>query len=519
MSMIQSTTSHAISLKQSNTTGVPPVPPEAHQRANKKKTNPEKQELIELSHYFKEVKKMRAAKAKTLEEELYWASVGVNELIMNHYQQKTGAKDFRTFKQWKEAGFSVKKGEKSFRVWSAPLKGKNETELVDANTKEPKTVESNFQFWGMCCLFNEFQVEKINLEPDDKNSFSGVKVTLEANKSVQKESAPVALVSETPKGVSNKDNSNLVAKFRKMANSLEKSIQACFADRLTNTPKRLAQAKHAQVNGERLLRTQKVAFALADLYENNQVPAILLDVTSKKGIYDLMGAKLEAVANGYHSYYVDTGKASDTSEKAQALWALLNKRTPEEQQAIEQANKLEKKMDAVRFIKIDGYFPTQGRALDLVLEAANLEEGLKVLEPSAGSGHILDALKDRFGLVADAFEINHSLSEILKAKGYKVQDSDFLKAATAPIYDRIVMNPPFERLQDVDHVLHAYKFLKPGGRLVSVMSPSAFFRGDKKSDAFRDWIDRFGAEVIDLPGGSFKASGTNVATKLIVIDK
>jgi type I restriction-modification system DNA methylase subunit len=86
-------------------------------------------------------------------------------------------------------------------------------------------------------------------------------------------------------------------------------------------------------------------------------------------------------------------------------------------------------------------------------------------------------------------------------------------------YDRVLMNPPFENLQDIDHVLHALHFLKPGGRLVAVMSPSPFFRSDRKCELFRGVVEKLGCEVVDLPDGSFKASGTGVATKLLILDK
>jgi 16S rRNA G1207 methylase RsmC len=35
------------------------------------------------------------------------------------------------------------------------------------------------------------------------------------------------------------------------------------------------------------------------------------------------------------------------------------------------------------------------------------------------------------------------------------------------IYDRVVMNPPFDLERDVDHVTHALKFLEPEGQLVA----------------------------------------------------
>src|SRR5690606_17755071 len=87
-------------------------------------------------------------------------------------------------------------------------------------------------------------------------------------------------------------------------------------------------------------------------------------------------------------------------------------------------------------------------------------------------------------------------------------------------YDRILINPPFEQLQDIDHIRHSYDvFLKAGGRLVAVCSAGAFFNSCKKAQSFRDWFEGLGGEVEDLPEGSFKASGTNVNTKIVIIDK
>jgi hypothetical protein len=51
------------------------------------------------------------------------------------------------------------------------------------------------------------------------------------------------------------------------------------------------------------------------------------------------------------------------------------------------------------------------------------------------------------------------------------------------------MNPPFEKGQDIEHVRHAYDQLKPGGRVVAIMSEGPFFRSDKKATEFRDWLE------------------------------
>lgn len=55
----------------------------------------------------------------------------------------------------------------------------------------------------------------------------------------------------------------------------------------------------------------------------------------------------------------------------------------------------------------------------------------------------------------------------------------------------------------------------PGGVLVSVLSPSPFWRTDRKSADFRDWLSEVCAEVFDVPEGAFKESGTMIRTKII----
>ena len=87
-------------------------------------------------------------------------------------------------------------------------------------------------------------------------------------------------------------------------------------------------------------------------------------------------------------------------------------------------------------------------------------------------------------------EINPTLRDLLETKGYNVVDCDFLEHTGE--YDRIVMNPPFEKGQDIDHVRHAYELLKPGGKLVAIMSEGSFYRGDKKATEFREWLEEVG---------------------------
>lgn len=181
--------------------------------------------------------------------------------------------------------------------------------------------------------------------------------------------------------------------------------------------------------------------------------------------------------------------------------------------------------------KLAGFFPTPYPLAETLIATVNPKKGDKILEPSAGKGALLEAL-ERWRLRNDvkeeeiypglrAFEILESNHAHLVRMGWAALCVDFLQIAPAPSFDCIVMNPPFTRGEDVDHVTHALKFLKPGGRLAAIMSAGTKFRSDKKTVAFRELLEKgpFLAKIDDLPEGSFQVSGTNVRTVLVSVFK
>jgi len=178
-------------------------------------------------------------------------------------------------------------------------------------------------------------------------------------------------------------------------------------------------------------------------------------------------------------------------------------------------NIIEIKEEEIFVPKCYGYFPTPPEIVKRLIENADLEEGMKILEPSAGQGNILEFLKEYDITVGELYRGN---KEILEKKGYPVLFDDFMEYAEYEKYDRIIMNPPFAKQEDVDHVNHAYLMLKKGGRLVSVMANSMQFRNTKKTKKLRELIEKNGY-FEELPEDSFKESGTGVRTVIVVIDK
>ncbi|MGA5670005.1 methyltransferase [Streptomyces pseudogriseolus] len=168
-----------------------------------------------------------------------------------------------------------------------------------------------------------------------------------------------------------------------------------------------------------------------------------------------------------------------------------------------------------------GYFPTPAPIAQQVMDLAYIEPGMRVLEPSAGRGALALAAV-RAGAVVDCVEIQPENANALTAereRNITVLVADFLTTDPQPVYDRVVMNPPFARQADIAHVKHAWQALKPGGRLVAVMSAGVTFRQTSAAVAFRARLEALGGELHPLPEGAFKESGTGVNTVIAVLPK
>ncbi|GAA5501086.1 hypothetical protein Dxin01_00817 [Deinococcus xinjiangensis] len=212
-----------------------------------------------------------------------------------------------------------------------------------------------------------------------------------------------------------------------------------------------------------------------------------------------------------------------TVEQAKEAALLLHHLTEQQWRPEElrqaQIARLERGLHGYHF---QGYWPTPPALATALASAADLRAGLKVLEPQAGKGDLVDALLAlEPDLHIEVCERNERLRELLIAKGYPLIGDDSMKLRGA--WDRIVMNPPFEHFADIAHVRHAYDLLAPGGVLVAVMSESAFFRSERVPSAFREWLSCAGGQVTKNAPDAFKVSSTgrstNVATRTVKLVK
>lgn len=324
----------------------------------------------------------------------------------------------------------------------------------------------------------------------------------------------------------------------KMERELEQKRQPAF-DGLRSTPRRARIAAAKAAEARTLEHIQSTLLKLAEGHEDGGVPQPLADITDRKATAYLV-TTLEWLARArenaetyrdesylkpvrhYYSVFGDSevlARAGINNEEAfeMAVHALQELLETDLQRA-RRKQKLEDLERSLIGAKIPGYFPTPEPLARHLVELADVQEHQRVLEPSAGRGNIAEILRATSPKsTLHVIELNHTLRELLELKGFMVVGEDFLEHQNR--YDRIVMNPPFERFQDIEHVRHAYSLLESGGRLVSVLSEAVFFRSEKKVEDFRAWLEKVGAYVESNPADAFRASGTSVQTRNVVIQK
>lgn len=168
--------------------------------------------------------------------------------------------------------------------------------------------------------------------------------------------------------------------------------------------------------------------------------------------------------------------------------------------------------------KITQAFFTPPQVVEEMLSLAWIQSGNTVLEPSAGIGNIAIPAAN-LGADVTCVEIDSdSLDQLRTNQGLRVIAGDFLEMKFQQ-FDAVLMNPPFTKDQDIKHVLHAWKFVKPGGLLIAITSLGWTFGETKIKRSFAEFVDTHCEARINLDPGTFKESGTNVATILIKLQK
>lgn len=320
---------------------------------------------------------------------------------------------------------------------------------------------------------------------------------------------------------------NITEKIERQITALEGKIDALSGNYLTNTWKRQREQQerdrkkemyHSQIQVLQFLKQKSETDTLTLLEQNLTVAAFYEDMrcfsASKKYCKDNPYCKFQyPKPDDVRTKRLQKAGITDTDELAAAVECfdtlLQSAVIPPDPNAIRLRDMLYR---AKMYQKGDIQFTPPELAKELVA-LAGVRKDSRVLEPGAGIGNIADAAKEVTDHV-DCIERMTDFCEILKLKKHNVIGNDLLTAETAPIYDAVVMNPPFS--EECEHIKRAFDFLRPGGSLVAVCSSSIQWKSTRKYEQFRDWLSEH-THSIDECGAKFEMTG--VHTVVLVVDK
>lgn len=174
------------------------------------------------------------------------------------------------------------------------------------------------------------------------------------------------------------------------------------------------------------------------------------------------------------------------------------------------------------FSDIKNFYPTPPHLISKMLSRVNWRNVSTILEPSAGKGNILDALRERGRTdnpaMLSAIELNPELQATLRGKGYRVIDSDFMTYNGLEQFDLIIANPPFDCGDS--HLLKMIDIMF-NGQIVCVLNAETLknqYSNTRKRLA--QTLEKLGATIEYLQESFLDAERvTNVEVALIYIQK
>lgn len=138
------------------------------------------------------------------------------------------------------------------------------------------------------------------------------------------------------------------------------------------------------------------------------------------------------------------------------------------------------------------FYPTPSHVIDIMQIDC---QDKTVLEPSAGSGHIVKYLLNNGAKQVQAYEKSPELSKILSSY-CSVLGNDFLKATAEELshINLIVMNPPFSNADK--HINHAYDIAPEGCEIIALCNYKTIESNHNRyRDSLHDKIRNYGTST------------------------
>ena len=158
--------------------------------------------------------------------------------------------------------------------------------------------------------------------------------------------------------------------------------------------------------------------------------------------------------------------------------------------------------------------------IDQMLKGLYLRDGKLILEPSAGSGDLIEGIyNSNSQVIVHCAELNKELKAELLREGYIVIGSDFLAMTPNPIYDYVIACPTYRDNIDIEHIIHMYEFVKPGGTIISLTHPAWTTHNSERQVKFRKWLEDKNYSMKMLKENSFVENYETQPSMIISIYK
>ena len=173
------------------------------------------------------------------------------------------------------------------------------------------------------------------------------------------------------------------------------------------------------------------------------------------------------------------------------------------------------------------FFPTPievaRRVYELAEICADSSNGeLRILEPSAGQGGLINAVEKSLWEKITCIEPDETNSGVLSDMGlnpHKTTFEEYYEKYGDKKFTNVIMNPPFSLGRDISHVKMAYDLLQSGGVMVAIISENTLYYERQANRDFVKWLEEVNAYREAVPTGSFIDCGTAIDTVIIKIKK
>jgi predicted RNA methylase len=423
----------------------------------------------------------------------------INAGIIEIYKARTGQPDFRGFGRWREEGYQVKKGEHGLAIWGQP-RAARATEPEPAG--DPADPERKFKLFPMAYVFHAGQVE-----PMDPSA-------------PRRERAP--RTEPTDPAPRPRPKAELADRLRTLADGMNKDIDAKMNPGIAQqnpTRRRHAIAESMREDGKRLQLAQIILRAAADCHDGSEAPEWISELDSPPAP-SLLTVTSKAAAIEYARRYGENVRAAMARAGAAPS-------------APDWKARYRAALGDLIGAKYDGFFPTGDKLAERIAEMCEVgtRDSLQILEPSAGTGNLALAAAEiiransKIWTVERVPRLSATLNIIAEGNPAirNAPPMDFLSLEDdtpegfPSEYDRVIMNPPFEKGQDMMHVQAAYSLLKSGGVMVAIMCSNCWYREDGEYPAFREWLESIGAETERAPEDAFQGTIRTTKTAAVIV--